>query len=234
MPTPPKKTVQRMTAWSFSRFNDWKRCAKLAYFKHVLRMQEPGNAAMERGGAIGELAEKFAAPGGKRMKTPPELQTFEVEFRDLQKRKVLSEEEWAYTSAWEPTGWFDKDAWCRVKVDAYHVMQHKTHGLLGTVIDYKTGKVRDYHLEQLSLYALAALLRYPELKAVEVQLWYLDQGVQLPEAPKVYPASDLPKLKAEWEKATAPMLRDTRFQEKPSKACTWCHFRKANGGPCKY
>lgn len=238
MPTPPKPsaTLKGITAWSFSRWNDWKKCPRYAYFKHVLRMKEPGSEALDRGSRIGELAEKFARPAGKRMKTPPELQTFEVEFRDLQGRKVRSEEEWAFTKEWKPTGWFDADAWARCKVDAFHIESRAGKGAakntVGVVIDYKTGKVNPTHLDQLSLYALSAFLMFPELDAVEVQLWYLDHGVLAPEPLKVYSRAEVPKLKKEWEDNVAPMLRDRRFVEKPSKACTWCHFSKGKGGPC--
>lgn len=231
MPTPPKPTAatQRLTAWSFSRWNDYRKCAKYAFFKHVLRMKEPGNDAMERGGKIGDAAEAFAT-ASTRKKCPPELQTFEQEFRVLQKIKgVRSEEEWAFTQFWAPTGWFDKDAWCRVKVDCFYVV-----GGIGKVIDYKTGKVNEAHLEQLSLYALAAMLQEDALEEVTVELWYLDHGVLKPDEPKKYTRADIPALKKEWAANTKPMLSDGKFAEKPSKACSWCHFSKNKGGPCKY
>lgn len=234
MPTPPKKSataaVNKITAWSFSRWNDYRKCAKFAYFKHVLRLKEPGNDAMARGAAIGEEAEKFAK-AKKRAKCPPSLATFEQEFRDLQGRVIMSEEEWAFTSAWTKTGWFDRDAWCRVKVDCAYVDEARN---ILVVIDYKTGKINEQHLEQLSLYALAGLLMEPTVDGVEVQLWYLDQGVQKPDEQKIYPRSDEAKLKKEWAKNTKPMLSDGRFAEKPGNACRWCHFSKAKGGPCKY
>lgn len=226
---------RKIEAWSFSRWNDYNKCARLAFYKHVLRLKEPGSAAMERGSAIGELAERFAQKGSKRKKCPAELAAFEAEFRDLQTRLVRSEEEWAFRKDWTPTGWFDDDAWCRVKVDCAYVDPGRK---LMVVIDYKTGKERDYHLEQLDLYALAGFLKAEELgddvTHVEVQLWYLDQGVQRPSEPKVYALADVPGLKRRWNTDTKKMLTDVRFPEKPGNACRWCHFRKANSGPCKY
>lgn len=236
MPTPPKPSAkdaapQKITAWSFSRRNDYKKCPAFAKFKHVLRIAEPGNDAMTRGAAIGEMANKFAK-ARKTTKCPPQLQTFEQEFRELQKKVVMAEEEWCFTSAWKRTGWFDKDAWCRVKVDACFVDGKARRA---KVIDYKTGKVREEHEEQLDLYALAAFIVLEnEVDEVEVELWYLDQGVQKPDEPRVYLRDEVPALKKKWEKDVAPMLRDTRFQPKPSKACTWCFYRAANKGPCKY
>ena len=237
MPRPPAKTAtpaaaQRITAWSFSRLNDYRKCPKFAFFKHVQRLKEPGNAAMERGGKIGEMAEKFAVAKAKAV-CPPELATFEEEFRVLQKHKVMSEEEWAFTAEWVPTGWFDKDAWCRVKVDAFHMFKEELT-VCGKVIDYKTGKLNPTHLDQLSLYALCAFCKYPELDAVEVQLWYLDHGVLLPDPLKLYSRDEVPTLKKEWEAGTRAMLADRRFVEKPGKACGWCHYSKGKDGPCKF
>ena len=244
MPTPPKKTalakaVSKITAWSFSRWNDYNKCAKFAFFKHVLRLKEPGNEAMERGGRIDELATEFAkANPKKRVKCPPELKTFEKEFRDLQKRVTMSQEEWAFNREWRRTGWFDKDAWCRVKMDCAYVDEQrlvagKKRRIL-VVIDYKTGKERDYHEDQMLLYALAGLLVEEGVDGVEVQLWYLDLGVQRPDEQRVFMRSELAGLKKVWEGKTKPMLSDTRFQEKAGRHCAYCHFRKANGGPCKF
>ena len=233
MPTPPKKTAaapQKITAWSFSRLNDYRKCAKYAFFKHVLRMKEPGNDAMARGASIGEEAEKFAK-AKPRTKCPESLACFEEEFRELQKNIVSCELEWAFTKEWKPTGWFDDDAWCRVKTDCCYRVK-KTDRL--RVIDFKTGKERESHMEQLDLYALAGLLMEPDVEEVQVELWYLDLGVLRPDEPKIYTRADVPALKKKWEKETKPMLTDGRFQEKPNNGCRYCHFSKAKGGPCKF
>lgn len=237
MPTPPKKTavakaVQKMTAWSFSRYNDYRKCPRYAKFKHVERRQEPGSPALDRGSAVHELAQVFAQKTA-RTKCPEELQTFEEEFRVLQKNKasLATEQQWCFNSNWEPTGWFEKDAWCRVIVDARWL--DKSRNVL-VVIDHKTGKINPQHEEQLSLYALAALLQNPDIDGVEVQLWYLDHGVQKPDNQRIYTRADVPALKKEWSKNTKVMLADGVFRERPGKACTWCHYSKGKGGPCKF
>ena len=74
------------------------------------------------------------------------------------------------------------------------------------VLKVDNGKVREEHEEQLSLYALAALVKFPEVNRVYVELWYLDQGVQVPKEPLAYARADLPDLKKLWGKNTAPML----------------------------
>lgn len=236
MPTPPKPAAKagptKITAWSFSRFNDYRKCPKYAFFKHVRRLAEPGSAALDRGSAVHEQAQVFAQKTA-RVKCPPELQTFEQEFRVLQKNRasLAVEQQWCFNSKWQPTEWFGQDAWCRIVVDACYVRPEDN---VLVVIDHKTGKINEAHLEQLSLYALGGLLRNPDISGVEVQLWYLDHGVQKPDDVRIYTQDDARALKSEWEKKVKPMLSDGTFREKPGKACTWCHYSKGKGGPCKF
>lgn len=236
MPVAPRKTATaataHITAWSFSRLNDYRKCPKLAFYKHVQKLKEPGSAAMDRGSDIHEEAQVFAQKNS-RTKCPESLECFEQELRVLQKNKVslACEQQWTFTKEWKPTGWFDKDAWCRQIVDAMYI--DKTRNVL-VVIDHKTGKLNPAHEEQLDLYALAGLIMFPDVAGVEVQLWYHDHGVQKPDQPKVYTHLDIPALKKKWEGNVKPMLADRSFREKPGKACTWCHFSKGNGGPCKF
>ena len=237
MPTPPKPAAKsaaatKLVAWSFSRFNDYRKCPKYAFFKHVRRLAEPDSPALDRGSDVHEQAQVFAQKSA-RTKCPPDLQTFEQEFRVLQKNRatLAVEQQWCLSAQWKPTGWFDKDAWCRVIVDACYV---RAEDNVLVVIDYKTGKIKDDHLEQLSLYALVGLLQRPDVAGVEVQLWYVDHGVQRPDEPRTYTQAELPALKAQWSKSIKPMMSDTAFRERPGKSCTWCHYSKGKGGPCKY
>lgn len=232
MPRPPKPTVtaRRMLAWSYSRFNDYRQCPYKACCKHVLKMKEPGSPALDRGSAIHKLAEQFAK-AKKTAKCPEELYCFEEEFRELQKINVVVEEQWAFTSTWDETGWFDADAWCRVVVDCAFVSKKRNYLV---IIDHKTGKLNEAHLGQLSLYALAGMLKYPTVDGVDVRLWYLDHGIEMPEEETVYTRVDIPRLKKEWEKNVKAMMADTVFKAKPNSNCKYCHFSKAKGGPCKF
>lgn len=224
------KSTPRITAWSFSRLQDYRKCPQFAKFKHVDKIKEPGNDAMTRGSAIGKMAEDFIN-ARKNVPCPPEIMSFKEEFLELRKRKAVGEDQWAFNINWEETGWFDTDAWCRIKTDIYS-LDLKTNVLL--IIDNKTGKVREEHEEQIMLYALGGLLKYPNIKAVDARLWYLDHGIEVPIEAKLYTPKDVPKLKAYWLYQIKPMLADTRFSPKPSNACRWCFFRKSNNGPCEY
>lgn len=221
--------TQKITAWSFSRLQDYRKCPRMAKFKHVDRLKEPGNAAMERGSAIDKMGEDFIM--GRLKKLPAELKSFEEGFKELRKRGASAQEQWAFNQAWKPVDWFAKDAWLRVKTDV-KLFTAETKTVL--VIDNKTGKQRDEHAEQVKLYALGAFLMIPEAEKVDARLWYTDLGVESPEEPKVYARSELKQLQTYWLKQVKPMLADTVFAPRASSHCRYCHFRKDNGGPCEY
>lgn len=216
---------QQITAWSFSRFQTYASCPAKAKYKFIDKLQEPPNDAMARGTAIHKLAEDYTR-AKKPGQIPTELIKFEDQFIELNKSKPLVEQEWAFTQDWQPTGWFAKDTWVRVKVDAACLEDDTLY-----VIDHKTGKEKDDHKEQLSIYGVAGLIQFPLVQIVSAQLWYLDSGVQTPHE---FSRKELPALKKDWEKQTKAMLTDTRFSPKPSNACRWCAFSKEKGGPCRF
>jgi CRISPR/Cas system-associated exonuclease Cas4 (RecB family) len=249
MPTPIKKRIE---AWSWSRYNDYRKCPALAGYKYVTKPELPpgeGSPAMDRGTGIHQIAQAFASKevpaidkrDGDRLKPfkariaaaakgtmPKELASFRKEFNELRKIVPLVEQEWAFNNRWQPVGWFGAEAWCRVKVDAHH---HNTKDSILPIIDHKTGKVyeEDGRL-QMELYGVAGLIKYPDVKVVHSQLWYLDQGEK---AEHEFKREDLPKLQNLWTERTKAMLSDTKFATRPGYYCRWCEYSADNLGPCK-
>lgn len=233
--------VKRFTSWSFSRYSDYKQCPAKAKYKHLDKLAEPPNDAMRRGSDIHKLAEQYIK--GLIPKLPKELHlfksTFEVLKKRFKKRTLLTvvEDSWAFTKDWIQTKWDDwANCWLRIKLDlAYEIVD----GVM-IITDWKTGKFRpdqnEAYLEQLQLYVIPAFLLYPHLKEVRPQLVYLDTGDIFPpdDDPLVYTPEDVPKLQAVWAKRTKAMLNDTKFAPRPNDKCRWCHYRKDNGGPCKF
>ncbi len=233
--------MDKIKAWSFSRYSDYKLCPAKAKYKHVLKLKEPPNDAMARGSHIHNLAEDFIK--SKITKLPPELIQFKDLFQMLRKQNkkkmhgMVVEDTWAFDSDWNETMWDNwAKCWVRIKLDcAYH------EGDIVLVIpDWKTGKYREDniqdYIEQLELYALAALILHPHIHTVKPKLIYLDYGIVYPpeNTPLEFYQGDIPMLKKLWAKRTKKMLNDTIFAPKPNRFCGWCHFRKANDGPCKF
>lgn len=227
----PTKAAPQITAWSFSRLGDYRNCPQKAKFKVIDKLKEPESDAMAEGTRVHKLAEDYTLSTKAKPALPKELKLFAEEFKVLRKLAgVECEAEWTFTKEWTRTGWFDGNAWLRIKVDAhcYDPVQKRV-----LVVDHKTGKMRDKDREQLELYALAAMLIYPEATGVDCQLWYLTLGELITENFEVQ-KDTVKKLRAKWEKNAKPMLTDRKFKPTPNALCRWCHFRKQNGGPCEF
>lgn len=243
-----------ITSWSFSRYSDYKQCPLKAKLKHIDKIKEPPNEAMARGADIHTMAEDYIK--GKIARLPKELKGVEATIKELRAlyKKLMAkkttqsdmvvEDNWAFTKDWDQTRWDDwVHCWVRIKLDCAYIVKYVDKTVL-IVRDWKTGKFREEkneeYVEQLELYALAALILYPHVDEVQPILDYVDLGVVYPPAnkPLVYTQKDLPRLKKLWEKRTKAMLSDTRFAPRPNNLCKWCHFRKNNagngGGQCKF
>lgn len=230
-------------AWSYSRWADYCKCPRLFKFKHLEKLKEPPNAAMERGILIHGLAENFL--NAKTMRTvPKELARIKPILKLIKKLGAVAEDQWTLRPGFEgSTSWFAKDAWLRMKIDAHlpvtdeqlreqvDVEMQEASGRGLWVLDWKTGRFRpETAQDQLELYALAALILYPKVEFVLATLGYTDEG--RPVHALTQNRSMLTKMKARWVKKVEPMQKDTKFHATPGRQCTWCHFSKEKGGPC--
>ena len=216
--------------WSYSRYGTYTQCPLKAKLKFIDKLSEPGSDAMDRGTAIHLLAETFVTAPGRVPKLAAELAFFGDEFRLARRTPHFVEQEWGFTREWKPCTWDDPDVWLKAKADL-GFEPYKDHPDLLRLVDHKTGKRRDEHSNQLSLYALCAFLLFDKINVVETEVWYLDQGK--PVLKSLYNRSEVPMLKALWEQNVKSMFNDTFFAPRPSYLCRWCHFRKDNGGPCR-
>ena len=186
---------------------------------------------MERGRQIDQEAGDYAL--GKLAKMPASLELFKEEFealRILGAASLQTQVQLAFTSEWKPTGWFAKDAWCRVVWDMAW-RDPKDLSVL-RIVDNKSGKVRAENEAQIKLYALAGLLQYPDIETVDARLWYLDQGESHPDPVVLYTRTHILELKKYWEKRVKPMLNDTKFKYTPDWRCNYCPFSQKKKGPC--
>lgn len=216
----------QFTAWSYSRVTDYEACPAKAKYKHIDKLKEPESPVLVRGTEIHKEAEQYST---KLIATMPEsLTRFSQEFAALRKVSGLlnTECQIALTKDWKIADWFGPDAWCRVVIDCWYPSDGD-----GIVIDYKTGKVREEGVKQLSLYALAIFAGNEAIDTVVASLWYLDSGDIITET---FKRSDAKKLQREWAKRSLPILRDKAFKPKPGNACRWCNFSKSKLGPCVY
>ena len=232
-------------SWSYSRYSDYAQCPLKFKLKHIDKIAEPKNPAMLRGAAIHELAEGYIK--GTIPRLPPELKLLDKEFKKFKaqyKKKnhgMVVEDNWAFTKDWAETRWNDwAGCWLRIKLDCAHHEDPVTM----VVTDWKTGKFRpelnEVYVEQLELYALAALILHEHIVVVKPRLAYIDLGVIYPGTgvELSFERGDIPVLKKLWLKRVKAMMSDKKFAPRPNNLCHWCFFRASNkaagGGQCKY
>lgn len=223
-------------AWSYSRLRDYRKCPLYAKLRHVLRLKEPSNTAMERGTKIHELASKYITLDIPKM--PKELAAQKKLFKDLRKRYSLAavqgtEQQWAFTKKWDCAEWFGQDAWVRVVADLFFISKDGD----AFIYDFKTGRLGVYdaaYEEQVSLYACAIMHKFQDVVTVNVGVIFVDHDVETRMTAFQNDAATRKSLKDYWAKETKALLADRNFVARPGDYCRWCHFRKANGGPCVY
>lgn len=237
------KVRQFRTGWSFSRLDQYEGCPAQAAYKHLDKLPEPSSPALARGADIHQKAEHYLK--GLIRSIPPELKSLETEMKGLKARfkaratnlPIFVEEMWGFTAAWEPCR---SDDWnncrIRIKMDAGYFLTD-THGQID---DFKTGKLRPEmsakYNDQLDLYNVGMLSKFPQLERASARLLYLDLGLIYPAVgeEQVLLRKDLAKAQKRWDKRAAKLLNDTKFKPTPGNACRWCAFGQSKGGPCFY
>ncbi len=224
-------TLPPVVAWSYSRYSDYKQCPAKFMYKHLMKLSDPGSAAMNRGNVVHKAAEDYVA---KRInKIAPELKGVTTELKFLRSNNATVEQSWGFRNDWAwigRPGWFGDDVWFRAKADVTLLYDDDT--LL--LVDWKTGKKYFSNEEQVELFALAGFRRFPNVTEVDTRLLYTDVEPNDNEIRRVYKLTDLNAIQKDWTKRVVPMFKDRRFAPTPNDKCHWCAFSKAKGGPCKF
>lgn len=226
-------------AWSYSRLQTYQACPRQFKFSYVDKVPREEGPALKRGQDRHELLEKHVK--GERVRFPKDLARIRPELDKIRKLGARAELELAFTAKWDPTGWFDKDAWLRIKIDLQY--RQATDPTALRVCDYKTGRIRpEQHEEQLRLYGLATMMTEPKASSVTTEVWYVDhEPAPRPLATQIAPnfQKAIREQRTYWERKVRPLLKDKRFTPTPGHACGWCPYswrkRLPDGspGPCK-
>lgn len=219
-----------LTAWSYTRYADYRRCPFFFAYKHLLRIKEPAGPALQRGRDIHKEAEVYIT-AKRKPKLPASLRNFGPRMEQLRGLNPSVEQQWGFTRDWQPTDWFGKDVWVRNVLDVCVVYEDNT----GDVIDHKTGRKYGGYAEQMELFGLSTFAKFPQLTHVTTRLWFLDiEDEDENEVIDEFKTSEVPALKKDWEKRVKPMFADKKFPPRPNDKCRFCFLQKAKGGPCKF
>ncbi len=219
-----------VTAWSYSRWNDYETCPLMFKLKHIDRIRPPSSPQMQRGTDIHKEGEVYLTDP-KAKKVPVSYSNFGDQMKELKKLNPRCELQLGFTENWQPTGWFAKDTWLRIVCDVDVRYEDGT----ADIIDFKTGRKYDTNEHQVELFSCAPFMEDPKITSVTTRLWYLDvDDADDNEVIREYSRKDFEAIKRDWTKRVRPMFVDKKWAPKPNSKCKWCHFRKENGGPCKY
>lgn len=226
-------TATTISSWSFSRLAVFEQCAYRARLQWLDKVPDTTpKPAADRGTTIHSEAEDYVKdPADSNL--PPSLRKFRPDFESLRTRYreglVLLEGEWGFDREWRPVDW--RAAWLRLKCDA--VIKLSDTAL--AVVDFKTGsrfgnEVK--HLDQLMLYAVTALLRYPQIEHVTVEDWYLDQDERSAHS---MTRKQMGRHLPVFDKRGRAMTTETRFKPNPNLfTCKYCPYSPDKQGDCKF
>lgn len=224
-----------LKAWSFSLYRRYATCPRMvALEKHKGKVA--ANAAMQEGQAVHKTGEDFVTAKTKSAKVPDRFQHVAGHAKACRADKSAEVElEWTFTKAWQPTGWFDPDAWVRMKSDVRRVLIPGKKGkppIEVEITDWKTGKpYARWDEEQAELLALGEFIMHGT-KTVKTKFAHLDTGDESDGLFDLLEAKTLIKV---WNARVKGLMADKRFLPKPQpNVCGWCPFSQRKGGPCEY
>lgn len=231
--------MSKLKAGSYSRLEVFEKCKAQAKYKFIDKIPEPERPlpagktehANDRGTRLHNAAEMYVKGG---VELIPELKKFEGEFDKAREMyansEATTEGEWAFTREWEPVAWMSSNVWVRIKCDLVLFPEEE----YAVVVDYKSGKKYGNeikHNEQLQMYTIGALCKYPELKKVTTELWYLD----LDDLSTItYNRDQGLRLIPQYEKRILALTECEEWPANPNKfSCRWCAYGPKGSGHCQ-
>lgn len=102
------------------------------------------------------------------------------------------------------------------------------------IAEWKSGKPKDSHAEQRSIYALIGYHSWLA-NVVHVTTYYLESATEPPGKLKVeMGAGGFEDLRVKWNQRVTRMRGDKVCAPRPGYYCNWCDYAKRKGGPCQF
>jgi CRISPR/Cas system-associated exonuclease Cas4 (RecB family) len=225
--------LPRQTAGSYSSVKQHHDCPRVIKFRKIDRLPEPKSEHLVRGLSVHDEIAAFISGSTDKMLPacldPTWLQVMERLRRDRHRVELQV----AFDAAWNQVEYFSPEVRWRAVFDTYGCAHHSD---AVEIHEWKTGKeYPEDHEQQCRFYALMAMKmsRVPLLNVV-VRLGYLDRPCPTRLKTYEYPQGMRDELQREFDLFVRDFFIDTIYPARPSYKCAWCHFRRANGGPCEH
>lgn len=128
----------------------------------------------------------------------------------------------SFRDKWETTGWFDKDAMFRGKIDLCQLSGGDLEPTSATIIDWKSGRVKKPATMQLKVYAFLLQTLYPTLSNFTVSTYFIRNDEWFTEELTL---EDCQEAKAFIETSMATIKGMKTFEPCPSPFCDYCDFK---------
>lgn len=211
----------RPLAHSYSALKQYENCPKQYYMQRISREIKPsyGEASIY-GDRIHKQLEERIRDGVALPKESAAYEALAAAFAELP-AEIAVEKEFTLNKELSQTGWWDADAWLRLKLDVLAI-----RGPEAVVADWKTGKRRvDWF--QLELFSIVVMKVHQEVQQVKTSLvWLKDMKMDT----HTYKREDAPAL---WNKLMGKVsliensVDKDHWPERPSGLCGWCPATKA-------
>ena len=153
--------------YSYSSIKTYEECPAKYKFSRILRLPQPSGPAAERGTLI--HAEIEEALNGGLVLLSADVEHLANSIEVWRKSGAQSELEFAFDKHWHEVSYKSDSAIFRGIIDLY--MEHDDQAV---VIDFKTGKERDYQ-DQVKVYSAAILATKPHINSVRNIIEFIDQ-----------------------------------------------------------
>lgn len=214
--------MNRPNRWSYSSLSTYKECPAKYKFSYLMKTHTPGSPAMARGTRLHGLCEDYMVTPGAPVHY--DVRKIGRELDRLRTAGAKAEQVWLADKEWTSVT-LQTQAWVKAIVDVHYLDGDVLH-----LYDYKSGREYPTHRDQLELYSILGLLKYPEAKRAESGAIYIDGGYTAAESSII--RAMLPPLIAKWDAQAKEMETDEQFIPSPGSACRWCPYKATEGGPC--
>jgi RecB family exonuclease len=217
---------EKPTRTSYSALTTFETCpfSYLQYYMNGFR--DEGGAAAARGTRLHLAAERYLKGEIPMERLPIDFWKIRPKLQIYKDLGAIAEETWLVDKDWNHQDVEDEHTRLKALTDIHWLTEDTIQ-----IVDLKTGRNYPEHQDQLQLYAILGMLKYPTHHRVEVAALYVDDGVLGHQ--QTYHRGALPHLQDYWQKRMDILFGATEYPETPSvDGCRYCKLKKSKGGPC--
>lgn len=220
-------------ALSWSRVSDYQQCARKFYLKYIAKQfpQEDASKSVHlvKGAEMHKQLENYVYDklNGKVMDKPMSpacKDTLPIIDRVAENfGQIWPERQLAVNAQWKQVEWFAPDVAWRAILDF-----SAKNGRKSIVIDWKTGKVQDYGVEEPGQLHLSAAMVMDVDDVDEVSIFYafIEHKVKKPDGGLKLTRDDYPHIRSFFTKILETVNTDTQWKPEVNAFCNYCPATK--------